>query len=196
MRFIFLLAAAPLALTACNQSADTGVSDASVADSSGTAMATETAAAGPAADGTDGADAQATDPQSFVNAAAASDMFEIESGKLAQTKGQSAAVKEFGGMMVRDHTKSTADLKTAAASANVTPAPQMTAKQQSDLAALQGADANFDTLYKQQQQAAHTQALALLRGQASGGTAAPLKAFAEKTAPVVEQHLQHVQRLP
>ena len=189
MRFSLLLAAAPFALAACAQPAEESEAAAGT-DTAATATPTDTAMADPAAA------PGATDPQGFVNTAAASDMFEIESGKLAQANGKSEAVKEFGGMLVRDHTKSTAELKTAAGSANVTPAPEMTAKQQSDLAALRTAGENFDTLFKQQQVAAHEQALALLRSQAENGTAASLKAFAAKTAPVVEQHLQQVRQLP
>lgn len=193
MRLPLLLVAAPLALAACSQTADSGAGDTSAVDTT-SADAMGNAATPVPANAT--GEQAAADPQAFVNAAAASDMFEIESGKLAQSKGKSAEVKDFGAMMVRDHTKSTADLKVAATTADVTPAPEMTAKQQSDLTALQGAGDNFDTLYKQQQLAAHEQALALLQGQASNGTAASLKAFAAKTAPVVQKHLEHVQRLP
>lgn len=193
MRSTLLLFAAPLALAACSQTADNGEGDTGAVDTASNSAVTDSPMAAPA-DGNSGE--AATDARGFVNAAAASDRFEIEAGKLAQSQGRSQAVKDFGAMMERDHTKSTAELKTAAATAKVTPAPEMTAKQQSDLAALQGASDNFDTLYKQQQLAAHQQALALLQGQAAGGTAASLKAFAAKTAPVVQQHLEHVQRLP
>ena len=72
----------------------------------------------------------------------------------------------------------------------------MTAKQQSDLAALKQAGDRFDSLYKTQQIAAHEQTLALLQAQAANGTAAPLKAFAAKTAPVVEKHLAEARNLP
>ena len=193
MRTFLFLAAAPLALAACSQAADTTSADTAAADQAATTAATDGAMAPPA----DAAGGQAaTDPQSFVNTAAASDMFEIESAKLAQAQGKSAEVKEFATMMTRDHTKSTAELKTAAATADITPAPAMTAKQQADLTALRDAGDNFDTLYKQQQLAAHQEALALLQGQASGGSNAALKAFAAKTAPVVQGHLDHVQRLP
>lgn len=193
MRFTLFFAAAPLALAACTPSDGNAERDAGAGDTAATTAATDTAMTPP----TDPMGGQAaTDPQGFVNAAAASDMFEIESARLAKTMGRSAEVKEFAAMMERDHTKSTADLKTAAGTAKVTPAPEMTTRQQSDLAALRAAGDNFDRLYKQQQLAAHQQALALLRGQAEGGTAASLKAFAAKTVPVVEQHLEHVQRLP
>ena len=45
---------------------------------------------------------------------AGSDMFEIQSGKLAETMGATPAVKELGKMLVIDHTKSTDMLKAAA----------------------------------------------------------------------------------
>ena len=49
----------------------------------------------------------------FANTVAASDMFEIESGKLAAQKGTSAEIKDFGTMLQADHKKSTDDLKAA-----------------------------------------------------------------------------------
>lgn len=165
---VLLSAAAALALTACAETSDDTTTDAEAT----TAMSEETAPATSDA-------ATPTDAQGFVNAAAASDMFEVEAGKLAQANGASQAVKDFGAMMEREHTQSTAELKASASEAGVTVAPEMTAKQQSDLDALQGAGETFDSLYKTQQIAAHEQALALLRAQVSGGTAPSLKAFAE-----------------
>lgn len=182
---LFLTAAATLALAACSGGNDTAEADRAAADTA-TASADSSAPAAPAA----------MNPQGFVDAASASDMFEIEAGKLAQSMGKSQGVKDFGAMMVKDHTKSSADLKAAAGqSEGVTVAPRLTAKQQSDLDALKAAGDSFDRTYKNQQIAAHTQALSLLQGQASGGTG-PLKDFAAKTAPVVEGHLGEARQLP
>jgi putative membrane protein len=135
--------------------------------------------------------------QAFADAAAASDTFELESSRLAQKMGKSAAVKDFAAMMIKDHAKSTADLKAAASKASpaVTPAPKMTAEQQSDLDALKAATGNFDQVYAQKQVAAHEKALAMLQGYASGGDAASLKDFASKTAPVVSGHLDKARSL-
>ncbi len=184
---LFLTAAAALALSACAETAE----DTTEAEPTATtAMAEETVAP---------ADATAptpTDPQGFVDMAASSDMYEIEAGKLAQANGKSQEVKDFGAMMERDHTKSSAELKTAAGQAEgVTVAPKLMPKHEANLAALRGAGENFDTLYKQQQVAAHEEALALLRAQADSGAAPSLKAFAAKTAPVVEGHLGHAREL-
>lgn len=189
----FLTLAGALALGACAQSAD----DTATSKATATATTADAGAGAEAAATTDTtASGEAAAPAEFVNAAAASDMFEIESGRLAQEKASSQAVKDFGAMLVREHTQSTADLKAAAGEANTPVAPKMTAKQQADLSALRAANDDFDGLYKTQQIAAHQQALALLQAQANAGAAGPLKAFAAKTAPVVEKHLAQARELP
>lgn len=189
MKFKFLLAAsAALALTACGSSEDTTAPDATATDTGALADANAAAAADAALP---------TDAQGFVDMASASDMYEVEAGKLAQSMGKAQEVKDFGKMMEADHTKSTADLKAAAAKADgVTVNPQLTAKQQSDLDVLKSAGDSFDSVYKTQQLAAHQQALSLLEGYASAGDQQALKDFASKTAPVVQTHLDHAQALP
>jgi putative membrane protein len=190
MKYHLLAAAsAALALAACNNTAEDTTADPTASD---TSMA-EPAAVNP--DATPDA-ATPTTAQAFVDMASASDMYEIEAGKLAQQMGKSQAVKDFGAMMVKDHTKSSTELKTAAGKADgVTVNPKLTAKQQSDLDALKSAGDNFDATYKQQQVAAHEMALSMLQGYGQGGDNADLKAFATKTAPVVEGHLTHVRDL-
>ena len=188
-RFL-LAAAATLALAACGDAADDTDTTATTAD----AGMTEPAVVSPDATGDA---AMPTDAQGFVDQASASDMYEIEAGKLAQQMGKAQAVKDFGGMMVKDHTKSSSDLKTAASSATgVTVSPKLSAKQQSDLDALKSAGDNFDATYKQQQVAAHETALSMLKGYAQSGDTAALKDFAGKTAPVVEGHLAQARKLP
>jgi putative membrane protein len=54
----------------------------------------------------------------FVKEVAISDMFEIQSNKLAQDKGN-AAEKSFASQMVTDHTKTSAELKTLVSSGKV-----------------------------------------------------------------------------
>lgn len=135
----------------------------------------------------------------FANNAAASDQFEIKSSQLAATKSGSAGVKTFAAMMIEDHLKATADLKTAAAQAKpaVTPAPALNAEQQANLDSLDKTPkgAAFDKMYAQFQVAGHENALALLQGYAARGDDPMLKSFAAKTAPVVQGHLAQAQGL-
>lgn len=137
--------------------------------------------------------------QAFVDAASGTDAYEIAAAKLAQSKSSDPKVKSFAADMIKDHTKSTADLKAAAAKADGHPMPSgmMTAEQQANMTKLQGlSGTDFDKEYARQQVDAHQKALAALKGYASGGDSPPLKDFASKTATVVEHHLDMAQNLP
>jgi putative membrane protein len=179
-----LASAAALALAACgnNDTADDTVAEATPSD---TALPTDTATP------------DASSPQGFVDTMAASDMYEIEAGRLAQDMGKSQAVKDFGAMMVKDHTTSSDKLKAAVGEAGnglaVTPA--MTPVQQGLLDQLRGAGENFDAMYAQQQVDAHETALATLQAQAQSGTVEQLRTFAADTAKVVQGHLDHARSL-
>lgn len=188
MKFHLYLAAAAgaLALAACGSAEDAEGEQAPAVEET-------TAAAEPGADMAD-----PSTPQGFVDTVAASDMYEVEAGRVAQDKGQSDAVKQFGQMMVDDHTTSSNNLKAAAGQVEgVTVNPQMTAMQQQMLTELRNAgNDTFDRTYKQQQVNAHQQTLNVLQTYAQSGTAEPLKTFAGNTAPVVEGHLRMANELP
>jgi putative membrane protein len=134
-----------------------------------------------------------TDANGFATAAAATDLYEIESAKLAKEKGSSAEVKELAGHIQTDHTKSSTELKTAASSAGITVTPALDAEKQGMLDQLKAASgAEFDRLYVQQQKTAHQKALSLLQSYAKGGDNAALKGFASKTTPVIQGHIEHI----
>jgi putative membrane protein len=132
--------------------------------------------------------------QQFAEAAAGSDLFEIESGKLAQQKSSSSAVKGFGGMLVEEHTKSSTELKAAAAKVPgvalpVVPPPELQAR----LDALRGLSGEaFDRQFIADQTASHQQTLAALNAYAASGEAQPLKQFAGTASGVVQKHLNEL----
>lgn len=151
-----------------------------------------TSGASPAAMASDAAMAPASAGQTFANAAAASDMFEIESSRLAADKASAAKVKTFAENMIKAHTESTAKLKAAAASASpaITPDPTLTAMQQQTLDTLKGkSGADFDTAYAKAQVDAHQMTLDALKTYSASGDVASLKAFAGEMVPVVTGHL-------
>jgi len=120
----------------------------------------------------------------------------IEAGKLAQQKGTTQGIKDFGAMMVRNHTESTAKLKTAAGSASpaIMPNPKLTPELEANLARLRSATGpDFDTEYRTQQIVAHQKALASLEGYQASGDVQQLKDWAGQTAPIVRGHLDHIQ---
>jgi putative membrane protein len=134
----------------------------------------------------------------FAKAVAASDMFEIESAKLAAGKSGSAEVKAFAQQLRADHEKSTAELKAAAAKAvpPVTVTPALDAEKQGMLDQLTAANgADFDRRFIDQQTNAHQNALALLQNYVGNGDSQPLKDFASKALPMVQDHLEQVNRI-
>lgn len=133
----------------------------------------------------------------FVKEVAISDMFEIESNKLAQDKGN-AAEKSFASMMVTDHTKTSTELKGLVSSGKVKaelPTALDSAHQSKldKLKDLNGADfsSNFDSY----QVSAHKDAVSLFERYAKGGDNAELKSWAGKTLPTLKHHLTMAQNL-
>lgn len=192
MRHIFLTATAValVALSACNRANDDtaeGPGQSEAVNAAQDAMGAGVGmAAGPMA-------ALTTD--SFVGAAAVSDMYEVEAGKLAGTMAKSADVKAYGKMMVDMHTATTKELTPLAQKAGITPPAAMDERRKGFVDNLKAAGADFDRVYLDQQVAAHEEALSLMRGYADGGDNAEIKAFAAKTAPVVDQHLTQARSL-
>src|ERR1035441_9237998 len=86
--------------------------------------------------------------QDFMLAAAQGGMTEVKLGELAAQNGERSDVKEFGQMMVNDHSAINADLKTLAAQKEVTLPDSLDAKHQKmvdKMAALSGSA--FDKAY-------------------------------------------------
>ena len=189
IRPVLLCAIAAFAIAGCNGRDDTA-EQSGAASNEANAMAEDTANAGESSASMAVAD--------FAAAVAASDMYEIESGRLAAEKASSADLKAMGQMLVADHQKSTADLKSAAAEARpaVAVMPALTPEQTQMLEALRSATPDqFDRTFVEQQKQAHRKALDLLERYASEGDVETLKAFAAKAAPVVKKHLDEVEKL-
>lgn len=189
-RAFHLTAVATLAtaLTACG--------DNTTADNATTAAPAATTAEGetPKADDNNTAADQKT--IDFIEKAALSDMFEIESSKLALQKSSSADVKSFAQMMIDAHTATSAEVKPLAASLQINPPAQLDAEHQGMVEDLTKVDAkDFDKKYLDQQTTAHTKTLDLMKSYAGDGTNAGLKAFATATAPKVQEHLDHAKTL-
>jgi putative membrane protein len=133
----------------------------------------------------------------YVQKAAASDQFEIQSSRIASQKATSADVKTFAQMMVDDHTKSSEKIAAAAkadgaAQVPTTLDPGHTAQLQ-NLEKTSGPE--FDRLYIDMQVKGHTDALQLHRSYSESGDDAKLKAVATEIVPVVSHHLDEAKRI-
>jgi putative membrane protein len=129
----------------------------------------------------------------FILAAAQGGMTEVKLGELAATNGMRDDVKEFGQMMVKDHTAINDDLKALAAQKGVTLPDSLDAKHQAmvdTMAALTGSE--FDDAYIKGMIKAHQKDAKAFKAEAAATQDADLKSFLDKSIPVVEAHLQHV----
>ena len=123
-------------------------------------------------------------------------MAEVALGKMAAAKGTDKQVKDFGNMMVMDHGKANAELMGIAKSKKIVLPAGLDAEHQAksdSLSKLSGKD--FDKGYVDAMVDGHKKTLALMQSEASNGKDAELKAFAAKTAPVVQMHLDHILKI-
>ena len=131
----------------------------------------------------------------FVQEAAISDMFEIESSKLATGKLQGSE-KAFADQMITDHTKTSAELGQQAKAANIALPSAMDSKHQKMLDNLKGMSGdNFRKEYFSDQVSGHEDAVSLFKRYAGGGDNAGLKSWAGSTLPALEHHLDMAKSL-
>lgn len=139
-----------------------------------------------------------TKAQDFVAFAAASDMFEIQTGQMASAQGGSEQVMQFGKQLVADHGQSSKELMDIAKAAGVNAAPPAELDQRHQVIVDSLKDAKgqgFDSAFAQAQVAAHQEGIALFEAYAQNGDNDQLKAFAQKGLPVLKQHLEMAQKL-
>jgi len=134
----------------------------------------------------------------YLAMAASSDQFEIQSGQMAQQMSQNPEVRNFGNLIVADHTRSTQMLTAAAQSAGITPPPPgLLPDQQAMLSQLQaaGSGPSFDAAFKTVQITAHQSALQLHQNYAAQGDVPALRSVAAQIVPVIQMHLNQAQLL-
>lgn len=132
----------------------------------------------------------------FANKAVIGGMAEVALGKMAAAKGASSEVRNFGKMMVSDHTKANEELMGIAKKNNISLPTGLDAEHQAksdSLNKLSGKD--FDKAYIKAMVDDHQRTLAIMNKQASGGQDVDFKAFAVKTAPIVKHHLDEIMKM-
>ena len=129
------------------------------------------------------------DDRAFVLEAGPGGLAEVELGRLAAQKGQSADVKKFGQRMVTDHSKANAELKKLAASKGITLPAEMNAEQMAEhakLAKLSGAE--FDREYMTLMVEDHDKDVSAFLDESKDGSDPDIKSFAAKTLPTLQEH--------
>lgn len=185
LMYIGLIAGVACLVQACGGNKDSKAS----ADSANTAKA-DTAKKDSSASAVDKDDAK------FAVAAANGGMAEVELGTLAQEKAVNAKVKDFGSMMVKDHSKANDEMKALAKSKGITLPDSIDSKEQkvkSDLSAKSGAD--FDKAYVSNMIDDHKEDIKEFEDAAKNVKDPELKAFAVKTLPTLKMHLDAIQKI-
>lgn len=133
----------------------------------------------------------------FANMVAISDMFELESSKLAQTKGRDEKVKAFAARMIKDHTETSNELKTIASGMKHSLPTAMDSAHQKKIDNLKAEKdgPEFDEEYIDEQVTAHKNAVDLFERYSKNGENAQLKAFAAKHLPHLQEHLKMAQEM-
>jgi putative membrane protein len=132
----------------------------------------------------------------FYKNAAEAGIAEVEAGKLAQDKGGSQKVKDFGAMMVTDHSAANDKLKALASSKDITLPSSSSVGQMANKAKLEVLSGDtFDKSYIKGQLKAHREAVALFKKESTAGQDTDAKAFATATLPTLRAHLKAVTAL-
>ncbi len=136
------------------------------------------------------------DAADFVVKAAASGMMEAQLGQVAQQKAASQRVKDFGTMMVNDHTRAGNELKQLAAERNIAIADLVSNDDQKNMAALsQKTGKDFDKAYIKMMVSDHEKAFDLFQKAAKNVKDSAIRAFAQNTLPVLQKHIDSVTAL-
>ena len=132
----------------------------------------------------------------FAMEAAMGGMEEVELGRVAAQKGASDEVRQFGQRMVDDHSKANDDLMQVATSKGWTLPTALDPKHQADvqrLSALSGEA--FDREYVKMMVKDHKKDVGEFQKESARGADADVKAFATRTLPTLQEHLQMIQRI-
>lgn len=149
---------------------------------------------------TDNADTSATDQSAtntidnddaeFLSFAAYSGMKEVEAGKMAQEKGQSADVKNLAKMMVDDHTAMGDKVKALAAKKNVQLKDSLDADDMEDIRENKKTGKEFDRDYASDMVEDHEEVIKKFEDASNNAKDPEVKALATEALPKLRHHLE------
>src|ERR1700730_4890877 len=133
----------------------------------------------------------------FVGQANLGAPFQVDSGRLAETKGTSAAIRSYGHLMVTTHIPVVNALNVILKQKNVTPSNTLLHGAYDAMISTLEADrrAAFDRDYVNGQVEYQKGNAALFEQEIQNGSDPDLKEFARKTLPKIVDHLQRAERL-
>lgn len=139
--------------------------------------------------------ADAAPARTFLRQAIQGDNTEVAMGRLAQQRGASEGVRDFGRTLQRDHSNSRAQASRIARTMRVTPPSGLTPDAPAHRAhLLRYSGRSFDREFANMMVTEHQKDIAMFERQARTGDRATAR-FARQTLPVLRSHLQIARRL-
>jgi putative membrane protein len=134
--------------------------------------------------------------ESFYKSAAEGGLAEVAAGKLAESKATTAALKDFGGMMVKDHSSADQRLWALASSKDIKLPTTSSVEQVAAAYRLKLLTGDsFDKAYIKNQLDAHRETIALLKKEIASGGDPKAKQFAQTILPTVQSHLEKIMKI-
>jgi putative membrane protein len=133
--------------------------------------------------------AVASSDSSFIQTAGSLGLLQVKLGKLAEDKGSSPAVRDFGKRMVADYSKANEELAAGAKQAAY-PTPTLMRQHQQVLDRFKTiGGSSFDKKYMTEMVNEQSEAVRIYQQEAERGRVASLKELASKMLPTVQQHM-------
>ena len=134
--------------------------------------------------------------ESFYKKAAEGGIAEVEQGQLAESNGQSQAVKDFGAMMAKDHSAANDKLKAVAAKKGIDLPTSSSVSQMATKTKLKMLSGDtFDKSYIKGMVSDHEKDIKEFEDEAQNGQDPDAKAFAAATLPTLKTHLKKIRSI-
>ncbi len=128
--------------------------------------------------------------RAFVAKVSQGGMFEVQAGGLADQKGSTQDIRDFGAMEVHDHTRVGDRLKAVAGRSGITFADQLNPEFAGKMARLRSLNgAAFDAAYMDEMATLHDGDGAAFAKEAKDGGSADFRSFGAETHKIVQRHI-------
>jgi len=178
----------------CNDTSDSATADSDTATSTMDTANTTNVNTAPATTVT--ATPLTKNDSTFVLDAAIGGIMEVQAGQLAQQNAKSQRVKDFGGLMVADHTKANDELRSYASGHGITLPDSLPADKQKHINSMRKMQGSaFDKHYISMMTSDHQKVIAKFKKASENCDDAQLKTWATNTLPTLQKHLDSVQAI-
>jgi putative membrane protein len=142
------------------------------------------------------AEGLSAEEQQFIKKAAAGGLAEVKLSELANDRASDAKVKDFARQMVTDHTNANNDLKPIADSHKIAVPTMLQGESEVAYKRLKKLSGKkFDSAYTKVMVSDHDKTVTAFEGASSKVKDPDLKAFIDKTLPVLRQHQEHIHEI-